>query len=80
MATQKINKILLKSPQTYLFRYDKNKTMSLGCDTGFACVSLLVLGLPLRGSACTSRETQAHPVSQPSDMVLLYDSAYLGST
>ena len=29
MATQKINKILLKSPQTYLFRYDKNKTMSL---------------------------------------------------
>ncbi len=67
----KIHKILSKSPKTYLFRYDKNKTMSLGCDTGFAHVSLLVPGLPLRNPPCTSIETRAHPVSQPSDMVLL---------
>ena len=68
---KKINKILLKSPQTYLFRYDKNKTMSLGCETGFACVSLLVQGEQQSGKPGTSRETQANPVSQPSDMVLL---------
>ena len=60
-----------QNPQSYLLRYDKNKTMSLGCDTLFACVSMLVPGSPLCGSPCTSIETQAHPVSQPSDMVLL---------
>ncbi len=48
------------------YRYDKNKTMSLGCDTGFACVSLLEPGPP-----CKRRKTQDHSVSQPSDTVLL---------
>ncbi len=44
--------------------------MSLGWDTGWACVSLLVQGEPRSGKPGTSRETQANPVSQPSDMVL----------
>ena len=43
MTTKEINKISLKSAETYIFRYDKNKTMSLGCDTGFACVRFTVL-------------------------------------
>ena len=48
-----------------------NKTMPLGCDTGWACVSMLV-----RGSPGTSREIQANPVSQPSDMVFEHTCAY----
>ncbi len=42
-----VNEIPLKSPQRHLVRHNKNKAMSLRCDTGFACVSLLVPGSPL---------------------------------